>query len=91
MVSYYQRTNLVKTQLLQNFLLKLTVKYLVLFMVLLQKEIEINLPKESDTNMIHVADYYMNNREVFVNFINTLFRPYKEEMKQLLKEIFYVK
>jgi len=44
-------------------------------------EIEINLPKEDDTNMIHVADYYMNNREVFVNFINTLFRPYKEELK----------
>jgi hypothetical protein len=29
---------------------------------------------------VNVSSYYMNNREIFVNFINKLFQPYKEEL-----------
>jgi len=28
-----------------------------------------------------VSSYYMNNREIFVNFINSLFEPYKQELE----------
>jgi hypothetical protein len=28
-----------------------------------------------------VSSYYMNNREIFVNFINSLFQPYREELQ----------
>lgn len=29
---------------------------------------------------VKVSSYYMNNREIFVNFINGLFEPYKEDL-----------
>ena len=29
---------------------------------------------------VKVSDYYLNNRELFVSFINTLFEPYKAEL-----------
>lgn len=29
---------------------------------------------------VRVSSYYMNNREIFVNFINGLFEPYKEDL-----------
>ena len=29
---------------------------------------------------VNVSSYYMNNREIFVNFINGLFEPYKEDL-----------
>ncbi len=38
--------------------------------------------KEPKIN-IKVSSYYMNNREIFVNFINSLFEPYKKEMESL--------
>lgn len=31
---------------------------------------------------IKVSSYYMNNREIFVNFINSLFEPYKQRILQ---------
>ena len=31
---------------------------------------------------IRVSSYYMNNREKFINFINALFLPYKEELEK---------
>ena len=34
-----------------------------------------------------VSSYYMNNREIFVNFINGLFEPYKEELLDETKGI----
>jgi hypothetical protein len=37
-------------------------------------------PKQKLINY-KVSSYYMNNREIFVNFINSLFEPYKEELK----------
>ena len=29
---------------------------------------------------VKVSSYYMNNREIFINFINNLFEPYREEL-----------
>jgi hypothetical protein len=31
---------------------------------------------------IRVSSYYMNNREIFVNFMSSLFGPYKEELRK---------
>jgi hypothetical protein len=39
------------------------------------------LPKRSPPVNIKVGSYIMNNREIFVNFINSLFEPYKREME----------
>ena len=36
------------------------------------------LPKREPPINIKTSSYYMNNREIFVNFINALFEPYKE-------------
>jgi glutaredoxin-related protein len=43
------------------------------------KTIERLPPKKKD--MIKASAYYLNNREIFVNFINALFKPYKDELK----------
>jgi len=36
---------------------------------------------------IRASSYYMNNREIFVNFINNLFEPYKEDLLDETKNI----
>ena len=38
------------------------------------------IPKKLPPVVIKVSSYYMNNREIFVNFINSLFEPYKQEL-----------
>jgi hypothetical protein len=40
------------------------------------------LPKKSPPVIIKVSSYYMNNREIFINFINSLFEPYRQEMQE---------
>jgi len=40
------------------------------------------LPIRERPFKIIASSYYMNNREKFVNFINSLFAPYKEELKR---------
>lgn len=40
------------------------------------------LPRRSPPINIKVSNYIMNNREVFVNFINSLFQPYKRELEE---------
>ena len=40
------------------------------------------LPKKVDPINIKGDAYYMNNREIFINYINTLFQPYKKELKK---------
>jgi hypothetical protein len=40
------------------------------------------LPKKSPPIFIKVSSYYMNNREIFINFINSLFEPYRQEIKE---------
>jgi hypothetical protein len=37
--------------------------------------------------LIKTDKYYLNNREIFVNFINSLFAPYKEELKEMEKSV----
>ena len=44
--------------------------------------IEKRLPKKQPPVIIRVPSYYMNDREIFVNFINSLFEPYKREFEQ---------
>lgn len=39
------------------------------------------LPTKDKKVLIRANGYYMNNRETFINFINALFKPYKEEIK----------
>lgn len=39
------------------------------------------LPKSEPPINIKVSSYYMNNREFFINFINSLFEPYKKEIE----------
>jgi len=38
------------------------------------------LPKKTPPVIIKVSSYYMNNREKFINFINSLFEPYRQEL-----------
>jgi len=40
------------------------------------------IPKRSEPINIKVSSYYMNNRELFINFINSLFEPYRLELQQ---------
>ena len=39
------------------------------------------LPPENPKIRIKASSYYLNNREIFINFINSLFDPYKQELK----------
>jgi len=45
-------------------------------------EITARIPKKLPPVNIKVASYIMNNREIFVNFINSLFEPYKRELAE---------
>ena len=38
------------------------------------------LPEKIPHVNIKVSNYYMNNREIFVNFINSIFEPYRDEV-----------
>ena len=40
------------------------------------------LPKKLPPVIVKVSSYYMNNREIFVNFINSLFEPYRKELEE---------
>ena len=42
--------------------------------------------KQPNVN-IKVSSYYMNNREIFVNFINSMFEPYKKEIEENAEKI----
>lgn len=45
------------------------------------------LAKKEPPVLIKVSNYYMNNREIFINFINSLFEPYKKELAANTKNI----
>jgi len=45
------------------------------------------LPNRSPPINIKVGNYIMNNREIFVNFINSLFEPYKRELEENTESI----
>jgi hypothetical protein len=38
------------------------------------------MPKKLPPVLLKVSSYYMNNREIFVNFINSIFEPYRQEL-----------
>jgi superfamily II DNA or RNA helicase len=40
------------------------------------------IPNKTPKINIKVSSYYMNNREKFVNFINSIFEPYKRELEE---------
>ena len=46
------------------------------------KPISDRLPKKQPNVIVRVPNYYMNNREIFVNFINSLFEPYRKELEE---------
>ena len=45
-------------------------------------DINKRIPKKSPSVIVKTSSYYMNNREIFVNFINTLFEPYSKELQE---------
>lgn len=44
-------------------------------------ELTRRLPKKTPPILIKVSNYYMNNREIFINFINSLFEPYRKQFQ----------
>jgi hypothetical protein len=40
------------------------------------------MPKRLPLVKLKVSSYYMNNREIFINFINSLFEPYRKELEK---------
>jgi hypothetical protein len=38
------------------------------------------IPKQKPNILIKAPNYYLNNREIFISFINSLFEPYKQEL-----------
>ena len=50
-------------------------------------KIEDRLAKKLPPVIIKVSSYYMNNREFFINFINSLFEPYRREVLDTSKNI----
>ena len=51
------------------------------------KNILARLPMKQPNINIKVSSYYMNNREIFVNFINSMFEPYKKEIDENAENI----
>ena len=49
--------------------------------------LEERLPKPEPNVIIRSSSYYQNNREIFINFINNLFEPYREQIMNDEKEI----
>jgi hypothetical protein len=47
-----------------------------------EESIRKRLPRKDPPVLIKVSNYYMNNREIFINFINSLFEPYRLELQQ---------
>ena len=46
------------------------------------EDIKERLPEEQPKINLKVSSYYLNNREIFIQFINALFDPYRKEMEQ---------
>lgn len=50
--------------------------------ILYDTNIADRIPPKSQNVLIKASSYYMDNREIFNNFINSLFAPYKQEVKE---------
>ena len=42
--------------------------------------VEERVENKDESVLIKASSYYLNNREIFINFINSLFEPYKREL-----------
>ena len=51
-------------------------------LIISKESIGNRMPKSSDKVILKASNYYMNNREIFINFITSLFGPYKEEIQR---------
>ena len=49
------------------------------------KELTDRLPDPAQKIIIKAPAYYQNNREIFINFTNSLFEPYKKEIEENLE------
>ena len=49
-------------------------------------KLESRLPPKTKKIILEASSYYLNNREIFVNFINSLLEPYKEKLANSLQE-----
>ena len=47
---------------------------------LLGENIKKRLPKKEDMVIIKQSAYYMNNREIFINYMDKIFKPYRDEI-----------
>ena len=45
-------------------------------------DLEQKMPIKEPILSLSISPYYMNNREIFINYITLLFEPYKKEIKQ---------
>lgn len=45
------------------------------------------LPEKQETIKIKPSTYYLHNREKFVNFINSIYKPYREQLKKDKKNL----
>ena len=52
-----------------------------------ERSLSSRLPTPAPSVNIRAGAYYRNNREIFVNFINSLFAPYKDELIEESKNI----
>ena len=52
-----------------------------------EKDLTGRLPVPQPSVNIRAGAYYSNNREIFVNFINSLFAPYKDQLMEEAKNI----
>ena len=52
-----------------------------------KETLEGHLPKLESSVNIRASNYYRNNRDIFVNFINSLFAPYKSTLEEESKNI----
>ena len=48
-------------------------------------ELEERLPKKEPKILVKAPAYYMNNREIFINFVTSLFTPYSKEIEEMEK------
>jgi hypothetical protein len=44
------------------------------------------LPRKVDPILVKASAYYLNNREIFINFMSSLFEPYKRELAKAAEE-----
>ena len=52
----------------------------------LDQDIKMKLPKREDMVVMKRPNYYMNNRQIFSQFINQIFSKYRDELNKVNNE-----